>query len=76
MDTQLKRYYISLCRGLIGYYVAVDAADIEVVRQHAMKYFGKLWCSVYTEPYDKNGAKCIIINENDPIILGDCPDWE
>lgn len=71
-----KRYYISLCRGLIGYYVAVDATDEEVVRTHAMRYFGRMWCSVYTKPYDQNGVKCIVINEDDPIILNDCPDWE
>lgn len=73
---ELKRYYISLCRGLIGYYVAVDATDMEVVRMHAAKYFGNIWCSVYTSPYSSNGVKFTIINEDNPIVLGDCPDWE
>lgn len=60
----------------MGYYVAVDATSEDVVRGHAMKYFGKMWCSVYTEPYRSKDFKCIVINENDPIVLNDSPDWE
>ena len=77
-----KPYYISLVRGLTGYYVKVLATDIEVVRGYAAKYYGKLWCSVYTE-HDLEVMKekwktlrCTIINEDNPIILNDNPSYE
>lgn len=70
----MNNYYISLARGLQGYYVLVKADNIEVVRKYALSYYGKLWCSIY-EDYDMSlfkviHPKCNIINENDPIELG------
>lgn len=72
----MNKYYISLCRGLAGYYVCVEATSEDIVRQHASKYYGRLWCSVYKEPYRRPGVKCIVINEDDPVLLNDCPDYE
>lgn len=47
----MHRYYLSLCRGLIGYYVLFEAPDEATVRRHAAEYFGRMWCSVYDEDY-------------------------
>lgn len=73
-----KSYYISLVRGLTGYYVKVLATDMEVVRGYAVNYCGELWCSIYTEKdmmkiknNYKNLTKVIVINEDDPVILND-----
>lgn len=71
----MSTYYLSLCRGLTGYYVRFIAPNEEVVRRHALLYYGKLWCSVYSEAYfyeiiKKRYPKASrVINRNDPIIL-------
>lgn len=77
-----KSYYISLVRGLTGYYVKVLATDIEVVRKYAVKYYGELWCSVYTEEelvdFMKkyyNITKVVVINADAPVILNDNPNY-
>lgn len=46
MDRQT--YYISLCRELVGYCIVVSARNEIEARKHAVKYFGKMWCSVYS----------------------------
>ena len=38
----MPRYYLSLTRGLIGYYVLFEAPDEWTVRRHASEYFGRL----------------------------------
>lgn len=65
-------YYVSLCRDLIGYFILFEAPDETVVREHLSKYYGKMWCSVYTEKPTKFNPK--IIN-NTPIVLNS-EDWE
>ena len=76
----MNEYYISLTRGLLGYYVKVLATSIEVAREYASNYYGSLWCSVYEnkdiEAFSSRGWKNIIINDNDPVILDDCPLYE
>ena len=47
----MNRYYLSLVRGLVGYYVLFEAPDEYTVRRHAQEYFGRVWCSVYEEDY-------------------------
>lgn len=74
-------YYLSLVRGLSGYYVKFKATSAEVVSRHAAEYFGRMWCSVYSEDYFN---LCIagkyrtehIINPDDPIELGGEWQWE
>lgn len=75
-----KTYYLSLCRGLTGYYVMFKAPDEETVRRHAAEYFGRLWCSVYDEEYYK--ARIAgrypnerIVNADNPIVL-ESWEWE
>ena len=82
-DEIMKTFYLSLCRGLVGYYVKFIAPDEDTVRCHAAKYFGRLWCSVYTEAYFYEVLKrrypnnSRIINKDRPIELtGDEGDWE
>lgn len=50
----MKKFYVSLVRGLLGYYVVFEAPDEMTVRKHVAEYFGRLWCSVYTEEYFTN----------------------
>jgi mannosyltransferase OCH1-like enzyme len=78
-------YYLSLARGLVGYYVKFKAPNEDVVRNHAAKYFGRLWCSVYQdiafagvlERAARRGDSCIVINDNKPILLtGEEGEWE
>jgi len=74
----MHTYYASLIRGLIGYYVKFSAPAEEIVRRHLSKYFGRMWCSVYTqdeivELADKSTVN--VINEEDPIILM-TDEWE
>lgn len=79
----MKTYYLSLCRGLSGYYVKFIASDEEVVRRHAVKYFGKIWCTIYTEAYFYEVIKkrypttSKVVNRNDAVVLSDdTGDWE
>lgn len=73
-------YYLSLCRGLVGYYVEFVAPDEETVRKHAQEYFGRIWCHVYTYEYFERFIRSrfpntTIINEAQPIELNDWR-WE
>lgn len=79
----MKVFYLSLSRGLVGYYVKFEAISEEVVRRHAAKYFGGMWCSVYTEAYfmeilrKKYPHATRVVNRDRPIILsGTSGDWE
>lgn len=79
----MKTFYLSLCRGLVGYYVVFKASDEEVVRRHAVKYFGRLWCSIYSEAYFREILRkryptaTRIVNRDRPIVLQDDEgDWE
>ena len=76
----MHRYYLSLTRGLIGYYVLFEAPDEATVRRHAAEYFGRMWCSVYSEDYfvDRilhNDPRAIVINVCRPIVL-ESWEWE
>ena len=68
-----KRFYVSLVRGLMGYYVLFEAEDEMTVRNHVAEYFGRMWCSVYTEEaFNKNIVDMYpttVINEDKPIVL-------
>ena len=74
----MSTYYASLVRGLYGYYVKFKAPSEEIVRKHLAKYFGRIWCSVYT-PDDmlrlKGKYTTNVINEDNPIIL-ETEEWE
>lgn len=79
----MKTYYLSLCRGLTGYYVKIEAESEEAVRNHAEKYFGLLWCNIYTEAYfmeilrRRYPKATKIVNKEKPIILtGGSGEWE
>jgi len=78
----MNEYYISLCRGLTGYYVYVKAPDEETVRKHAAEYFGKLWCSVYTSAYFREiirrryPSASRVINPTNPVDLSGGWQWE
>lgn len=76
-------YYLSLCRGLTGYYVKFMAESEEEVREHAVKYFGLLWCNIYTEAYfyeilrRRYPKATRIVNRDKPIVLtGGNGEWE
>jgi hypothetical protein len=72
-----NNYYVSLCRGLLGYYVFIQATDEDVVRDYCVKYMGKMWCSVYNYKQIKSFVFDInIINPLSPIILNGCSDYE
>ena len=74
----MHTYYASLVRGLIGYYVKFSAPAEEIVRMHLAKYFGRMWCSVYTQDEIAelaNKYTVNIINEGDPINLM-TEEWE
>jgi hypothetical protein len=73
-----NNYYISLCRGLIGYYVLAQAIDDMVVREYCTNYMGKMWCSVYEQKqFDKilTDFGGIVINKEKPIVLNDSPEY-
>lgn len=77
----MNTYYLSLVRGLTGYYVKFTAPDEETVREHAAMYFGKMWCSVYTEAYffeviKKRPWPARVVNRSYPIDLSHGPEWE
>lgn len=38
----MNTYYISLTRGLTGYYVQVEADNESIVREYAANYYGRL----------------------------------
>lgn len=74
----METYYLSLVRGLIGYYVKFKAPSSAAVSCHAATYFGKMWCSVYSEAYflevlrRKHGTvKTKVVNPYDPIYLNE-----
>ena len=76
----MHRYYLSLTRGLLGYYVLFEAPDEATVRRHAAEYFGRMWCSVYSEDYfvdhiRHNDPHTIVINVCRPIVL-ESWEWE
>jgi len=81
----LNRYYTSLCRGLVGYYVAFDAPSEDMVREHLQMYFGRMWCSVYTQEQLDQAASNFakhgilfgnhVINADNPIVLEEA-EWE
>lgn len=74
----METYYVSLVRGLVGYYVKFNSISMELVRDHACKYFGRMWCSVYSEKElerIKSSHNIKIVNDS-PIILRDSSDWE
>ena len=71
----MQTYYVSLVNGLNGYYVKFEAASEDLVRDYAVKYFGRLWCEVYTAAYffevlrrrvPKNTR---IVNKDRPIVI-------
>lgn len=66
------KYYISLVHELIGYFVVVIAPSELCVRQYAAKYYGRLWCSVYTEKEFNRMSKLYdvkVINIDKPTHL-------
>lgn len=71
-DCVMHTYYVSLVRGLSGYYVKFRAPTEEIVRMHLSKYFGRMWCSVYTQDEIvelANKYTVNVINEENPICL-------
>lgn len=75
----MKNYYVSLVRGLLGYYVKVVADSKDVVRDYCRKYMGRMWCSIYSEDRlneMKDRFTVKIINEDSPIKLGDSCEFE
>ena len=71
-------YYVSLVRGLTGYYVKFRAPAEEIVRKHLSKYFERMWCSIYTPDEIvelANKYTVNVINEENPICLL-TDDWE
>lgn len=83
-EAELRPIYLSLCRGLVGHYVLFHAKDQEVVRRHATRYFGQIWCDVYSEAYFLNilrkrypGDRTKVVNPKKPIVLtSDDGAWE
>lgn len=76
----MNKYYVSLVRGLIGYYVLFEAPDEWTVRRHVSEYFGRMWCNVYSEGYFKQyivGRYGVskVINADKPIRL-ESWEWE
>ena len=73
----MQFYYLSLARELCGYYVLFKAPNAGVVRAYADKYYGRIWCSVYTHEelesiyngYSDNSP--IIVNINNAEVLYD-----
>lgn len=75
----MKKFYVSLVRGLFGYYIVFEAPNSDIVYKHLEEYFGRLWCSVYSEESfkDRVVGKYVyhIVNEDRPIALNDWR-WE
>lgn len=68
----MHTYYASLVHGLLGYYVKFSAPAEGIVRMYLSKYFGRMWCSVYTQDEIvelANKYTVNVINEEDPISL-------
>lgn len=76
---EMKTFYVSLVRGLMGYYVVFEAEDESTVRNHVAAYFGRMWCSVYTKEYFNQHIAgkypANVINADKPIVLEDWH-WE
>lgn len=75
----MKNYYVSLVRGLLGYYVKITANSENVVRDYCHKYMGRMWCSVYPEDSlneMKSKFTVMVINEDRPIKLNDSCEFE
>jgi len=78
-DYRPKNYYVSLVRSLFGYYLKFNAYSEEIVRRHLLEYYGKLWCSIYSEQEFKSSpyyTRAKVINEDAPIELYNHYDWE
>ena len=45
----MKTFYVGLCRSLIGNYVVFEAEEEYIVREHLLKYYGNMWCSIYNQ---------------------------
>lgn len=69
----MPKFYVSLVRGLLGYYVVFEAPSRDVVVGHVAEYFGRMWCSVYDETYFNSRIKGVypvqLVNEDKPIVL-------
>lgn len=71
----MNTFYISLCRGLSGYYIKVQAPSEDAVRNYATRYCGEIWCTIYTEGYFyeilrhryPNATK--VINNSKPVVI-------
>lgn len=76
---EMKKFYVSLTRGLLGYYVVFEAPDERTVRLHVLQYFGRMWCTVYTEEVFSTSIvgkyPTRLVNEDEPIVLNDWR-WE
>ena len=75
----MNTYYVSLVRGLCGYYVKFIAPTENIVRSYCATYFGRLWCSVYEPPkMDELRTKYFvgIVNEDRPIELEEGASYE
>jgi len=78
-DYQPNSYYVSLVNSLFGYYLKFNAYSEEIVREHLLEYYGKLWCSIYSEQEFKSSryyTPAKVINEDAPIKLYNRYDWE
>ena len=78
-DYRPKNYYVSLVYSLFGYYLKFNACSEEIVRGHLLEYYGKLWCSIYSEQEFKSSpyyTRAKVINEDTPIKLYNQYDWE
>ena len=73
----MKTYFLSLTRGLVGYHVKFQAPSEEAVRKHAERYFGQMWCTIYTEAYfyevlrRRYPKASRVVNGRYPIVLTD-----
>lgn len=69
-----KEFYVSLVRGLLGYFVLFQSPNEDWVRDYCAKYFGKIWCSIYTPEQLvsmkwKHIVVTIVLNNKDEINL-------
>lgn len=73
--TTMKYYYLSLIRGLSGYYVKFEAESEEAVRRYAIEYFGQMYGTIYTDAYfhevirRRFPSSSRVINNKRPIKL-------
>lgn len=71
-DYRVKNYYVALAYSLFGYYLKFTAHDEEIVREHLLEYYGRLWHNIYEEQEFKASPAYVrarIINEHEPIKL-------